>query len=167
MFVAPDGRKVTAAAEKAAIEETVDALGQGAQVAGVADPAEPRHPQIRAAFAPDTPLRGRYDHPVCAQEFLDGLWKIGGAGHQVGGHPYSVQDPVEIEVAQAVLDGQVSLDDPRLSDEAGGWSLLAQFDSEACADMMWGDAGALYWLIRPRDLAERRFDRAMFTWQCS
>ncbi|MEU9431033.1 DUF1963 domain-containing protein [Streptomyces sp. NPDC048252] len=77
------------------------------------------------------------------------------------------RDPVEIEVAQAVLDGQVSLDDPRLSDEAGGWSLLAQFDSEACADMMWGDAGVLYWLIRPRDLAERRFDRAMFTWQCS
>lgn len=34
VFVAPGGRKVTAAAEKAAIEETVDALGQGSQVAG-------------------------------------------------------------------------------------------------------------------------------------
>lgn len=33
--------------------------------------------------------------------------------------------------------------------------------------MTWGDAGALYWLIRPKDLAERRFDRARFTWQCS
>ncbi|WP_171166772.1 DUF1963 domain-containing protein [Streptomyces sp. I05A-00742] len=38
----------------------------------------------------------------------------------------------------------------------GGWTLLAQF---AMSD------GCLYWLIRPRDLAERRFDRAMFTWQ--
>ncbi|MEV6794922.1 DUF1963 domain-containing protein [Streptomyces sp. NPDC051320] len=26
---------------------------------------------------------------------------------------------------------------------------------------------ALYWLIRPEDLADRRFERAMFTWQCS
>ncbi|MFF3611502.1 DUF1963 domain-containing protein [Streptomyces sp. NPDC002580] len=26
--------------------------------------------------------------------------------------------------------------------------------------------GALYLLIRPEDLAERRFGRAMFTWQC-
>ncbi|MFC8285697.1 DUF1963 domain-containing protein [Streptomyces cyaneofuscatus] len=34
------------------------------------------------------------------------------------------------------------------------------------ADMMWGDAGVLYWLIRPEDLAERRFERAMLTWQC-
>lgn len=34
-------------------------------------------------------------------------------------------------------------------------------------DMMWGDAVALYWLIRPKDLAKRRFDGAMFTWQCS
>ncbi|MFD3645178.1 DUF1963 domain-containing protein [Streptomyces cyaneofuscatus] len=33
--------------------------------------------------------------------------------------------------------------------------------------MMWGDAGVLYWLIRPEDLAERRFERAMSTWQCS
>ncbi|MGG7575788.1 DUF1963 domain-containing protein [Streptomyces sirii] len=44
--------------------------------------------------------------------------------------------------------------------------LLAQFDSDDDADMMWGDCGALYWLIRPEDLADRRFDRAMFTWQC-
>ncbi|MGI5338444.1 DUF1963 domain-containing protein [Streptomyces sp. CA-181903] len=29
-----------------------------------------------------------------------------------------------------------------------------------------GDAGTLYWLIRRRDLAERRFERAVLTWQC-
>ncbi|MEU6372620.1 MMPL family transporter [Streptomyces sp. NPDC046909] len=40
VFVAPDGRKVTADAEKAAIEDAVDALGDGSQVAGVADPFE-------------------------------------------------------------------------------------------------------------------------------
>lgn len=130
--------------------------------------AEPWHPQIRDTFAPGAPLGQRYDHPVCAQEFLDALWEFDDAvGHQIGGHAHPVQDPVEIEIAEAVLDGEVSWEDPRLSAEAGGWVLLAQFDSEDAADMMWGDCGALYWLIRPQDLAERRFDRAMFTWQCS
>ncbi|THA33696.1 YwqG family protein [Streptomyces sp. A1547] len=130
--------------------------------------AEPWHPRIRDAFAAGAPLGNRYDHPVCSQEFLDALWEFDDeVGHQIGGHAHSVQNPVEIEVAEAVLDGDVSWDDPRLSEEAGGWVLLAQFDSEDAADMMWGDAGALYWLIRPEDLAERRFERAMFTWQCS
>ncbi|MEQ8147337.1 YwqG family protein [Streptomyces sp. OP7] len=129
---------------------------------------EPWHPSVRAAFAPAAPLGNRYDHPVCSQEFLDALWKFDDeVGHRIGGHAHSVQNPVEMEIAEAVLDGEVSWDDPRLSEEAGGWVLLAQFDSEDAADMMWGDAGALYWLIRPEDLAERRFERAMFTWQCS
>ncbi|KUO18725.1 hypothetical protein AQJ91_23790 [Streptomyces dysideae] len=129
---------------------------------------EPWHPSVRAAFAPGAPLGNRYDHPVCSQEFLDALWEFDDeVGHQIGGHAHSVQNPVEIEIAEAVLDGEVPWDDPRLSEEAGNWVLLTQFDSEHAADMMWGDAGALYWLIRPEDLAERRFERAMFTWQCS
>ncbi|MFJ7592049.1 YwqG family protein [Streptomyces sp. NPDC097617] len=129
--------------------------------------AEPWHPQIRDAFAPQAPLGQRYDHPVCEQEFLDAVWDFDGeVGHQIGGHAHSIQNPVEIEVAEAVLHGDTSWDDPRLSEEVGQWLLLAQFDSEDVADMMWGDCGALYWLIRPQDLAERRFDRAMFTWQC-
>ncbi|WP_327710655.1 YwqG family protein [Streptomyces sp. NBC_00464] len=128
---------------------------------------EPWHPSVRAAFVPDAPLGNRYDHPVCSQEFLDALWEFDGeVGHRIGGHAHSVQNPVEIEIAEAVLDGEASWDDPRLSEETGNWVLLAQFDSEDAADMMWGDAGALYWLIRPEDLAERRFERAMFTWQC-
>ncbi|WP_055612326.1 YwqG family protein [Streptomyces phaeochromogenes] len=130
--------------------------------------AEPWHPRMRDAFAPQAPLGQRYDHPVCADEFIEALWDFGEAvGHQVGGHAHSVQNPVEIEIAEAVFEGEVTWEDPRLSDEAGSWVLLAQFDSEDAADMMWGDSGALYWLIRPRDLVERRFDRAMFTWQCS
>ncbi|MGW5235219.1 YwqG family protein [Streptomyces nodosus] len=128
---------------------------------------EPWHPLMRDAFAPGAPLGNRYDHPVCSPEFLDALWEFDHeVGHQIGGHAHSVQNPVEIEIAEAVLDGEVSWGDARLSEEAGRWVLLAQFDSEVAADMMWGDAGALYWLIRPEDLAERRFERAMFTWQC-
>ncbi|MFC3235303.1 DUF1963 domain-containing protein [Streptomyces nitrosporeus] len=129
--------------------------------------AEPWHPSVRDAFAPHAPLGNRYDHPVCAQEFLDALGDLGDeAGHRIGGHARSVQNPVEIEIAEAVMGGAASWDDPRLSEEAGRRVLLAQFDSEDAADMMWGDAGVLYWLIRPEDLAERCFERAMSTWQC-
>ncbi|MFF3374848.1 MMPL family transporter [Streptomyces sp. NPDC002680] len=38
VFVAPDGQKVTATENREAVEEAVDALGDGTQVAGVADP---------------------------------------------------------------------------------------------------------------------------------
>ncbi|MFD4606395.1 MMPL family transporter [Streptomyces sp. NPDC058464] len=38
VFVAPDGQRVTATGHRKAIEETVTALGDGAQVAGVTDP---------------------------------------------------------------------------------------------------------------------------------
>ncbi|MFI8403344.1 DUF1963 domain-containing protein [Streptomyces sp. NPDC085463] len=48
-------------------------------------------------------------------------------------------------------------------------SLALQHLSPEVAEKWLGlhDAGALYWLIRPEGLAERRFERAMFTWQCS
>ncbi|MFE2560736.1 YwqG family protein [Streptomyces sp. NPDC059352] len=130
--------------------------------------AEPWHPRIREAFVPGAPLGNRYDHPVCSQDFLDALWGFDDeVGHQIGGHAHSIQNPVEIEIAEAVLDGKAPWGDPILDREIVEWTLLAQFDSDDAADMMWGDAGALYWLIRPQDLAEHRFDRAMFTWQCS
>ncbi|MFE7332738.1 YwqG family protein [Streptomyces sp. NPDC057565] len=130
--------------------------------------SEPWHPQVRDVFAPGAPLGNRYDHPVCSRDFLDALWEFDReVGHQIGGHAHSVQNPVEIEVAEAVMDRDVSWGDPALDKEISNWVLLTQFDSDDAADMMWGDAGALYWLIRPQDLAERRFDRAMFTWQCS
>ncbi|MER5731685.1 YwqG family protein [Streptomyces sp. NPDC002138] len=129
--------------------------------------AEPWHPRIQQTFAPQAPFGHRYDHPVCAQPFLDAVWDFDGdVGHQLGGHAHPVQNPVELEIAHAALDGAPAWDDPRMRDEVGRWVLLAQFDSEEAADMMWGDCGALYWLIRPEDLTAHRFDRAKFTWQC-
>ncbi|MFE5597039.1 YwqG family protein [Streptomyces sp. NPDC056549] len=130
--------------------------------------AEPWHPRIRDAFTAGARLGYRYNHPVCSQELLAAMWEFDDeVRHQIGRHAHSVQNPVGIEVAEAALIGEGSWDDPRLSEEAGDSVLFAQFDSEDAVDMMWGDAGALYWLIRPEDLAERRFERAMFTWQCS
>ncbi|MGY5138098.1 YwqG family protein [Streptomyces nigrescens] len=99
-------------------------------------------------------------------DFQEALWDhFEGTEHRIGGHAHPVQDEVETEVARGAL-GSPPWDDPRIKEEALRWVLLAQIDSDDDADMMWGDCGALYWLIRPEDLAERRFDRAMFTWQC-
>lgn len=115
---------------------------------------EPDSPRILAAFG-DRAGRGS-GHPVAAEEFIEAVYEEVSVGvcHQTGGYPLSVQGPVEYEAAQA--DGS----DP------GQWLLLAQFDSDDNSDMLWGDAGVLYWLIREPDLAARRFDRAVFTWQC-
>ncbi|MFD7920515.1 YwqG family protein [Streptomyces sp. NPDC059740] len=125
------------------------------------------HPLAGEVFAPGAPAAQPQENPAWAEAFLDALEEVDTSiGHQIGGHARPVQNTVELEIASAVLEGKVGWDDPRLVEEAGGWLLLAQIDSDSAAGMMWGDVGTLYWLIRPRDLAERRFDRAMFTWQC-
>ncbi|MFJ8110316.1 YwqG family protein [Streptomyces sp. NPDC096132] len=87
-------------------------------------------------------------------------------GHQIGGHAVPVQGPVEYEIANAELGGSGTWGDEPLDREAERWVLLAQFDSDSDAHMTWGDAGTLYWLIRPEDLATHRFDRARLTVQC-
>lgn len=94
-------------------------------------------------------------HPLRGREFCNVIWSSGQAPlHQLGGYAWPVQGDVEYEVAGA------GASHPR------DWVLLAQFDSDDTAHMLWGDSGILYWLIRPDDLAARRFDRAAFTWQC-
>ncbi len=121
----------------------------------------PEHPVMHREFA-----RLPEDHPLHGEEFADALWDhCQGTEHRIGGHATPVQGEVEFEVARGALGGP-PWDDPRIDEEALRWVLLAQFDSDDDADMMWGDCGALYWLIRPEDLTEGRFDRAMFTWQC-
>ena len=40
------------------------------------------------------------------------------------------------------------------------------FDSDGDAGMEWGDVAALYWLIRPEDLAAHRFGQVPLTMQC-
>ncbi|MFF8288904.1 YwqG family protein [Streptomyces sp. NPDC016309] len=120
-----------------------------------------RHPVVHREFGPE-----RDGHPLWGGAFEDALWDhTGGTEHRIGGHATPVQDAVELEVARGALGGP-PWDDPRIGEEALRWVLLAQFDSDDDADMMWGDCGALYWLIRPEDLAERRFERALLTWQC-
>ncbi|MFF7725520.1 YwqG family protein [Streptomyces sp. NPDC008001] len=129
-----------------------------------AEPTAPYlwHPVVYGEFDPMPD-----DHPLWDEDFREAVWELSeGTEHRIGGHANPVQDEVETEVARGAL-GNPPWSDPRIQEEALRWVLLAQFDSDDDADMMWGDCGALYWLIRPEDLAARRFDRAMFTWQCS
>lgn len=46
------------------------------------------------------------------------------------------------------------------------WILLFQLDTDAAADMMWGDVGTVYFTIKKDDLAARRFENAWFSMQC-
>ncbi|QKV95301.1 DUF1963 domain-containing protein [Streptomyces sp. NA02950] len=123
-------------------------------------------PAVACAFGFES-WRDRYEHPATSGRFGQALERHQQhGGHQALGHPQSIQGPVELEVAQAVLGCGLSQDDPRVVAEAEGWTLLAQFDSDGDAGMSWGDCGVLYWLIRPEHLAANRFDQAVLTWQC-
>lgn len=76
-----------------------------------------------------------------------------------------MQGPVESEVAEVALAGTKPSPD-ELAAEAARWSLLVQLDSDDSIDAMWGDAGMLYWLARPAELAAGNLEGTLFTWQC-
>ncbi|MEU3353323.1 YwqG family protein [Streptomyces sp. NPDC037389] len=130
------------------------------------------HPDFLSALRRDGDAgdQDHPSHPAEAEAFVEALWDLErAADHLIGGHANPVQGPVEDEIAHGYLrrDGaDIPWSDPRIADEARRWTLLAQIDTDDAADMMWGDCGALYWLIRPEDLAAGRFDQAMFTMQC-
>lgn len=73
------------------------------------------------------------------------------------GYPGSVQDDVEDLLDDAVADDE-DLAELLGTDAPERWLPLATFAYPR-------HHGLLYYLIQPRDLAARRFDRALFTWQ--
>ncbi|MER5428521.1 MMPL family transporter [Streptomyces sp. NPDC002588] len=115
VFVAPDGQKVTAAAHKQAIEETVDALGDGSQVAGVADPFT-----AKAVGEDGTTAYATVTYKVKSSEVTDasraalekaadrareaGLTvEAGGSAMDSGGGPGGVAEIIGLSVAALVL----------------------------------------------------------------
>jgi uncharacterized protein YwqG len=94
-----------------------------------------------------------------------------GPRHQFGGYPMPIQsDEMEIE-AQLGSHGIYGGDqrDERfeaLEQGASEWRLLFQVDSDEKLDVMWGDAGMLYFWIREAEAREGRFDRAWLVLQC-
>ena len=96
---------------------------------------------------------------------LDELPHGGYDTHQIGGYARPQQSAVELEVEQLRrgLGGEpFEWSDPDVRVAATGWQLLLQVASDEGADMMWGDVGQLYYLVRsPNDPEE-----ALFTMQC-
>ncbi|WP_158558517.1 MULTISPECIES: DUF1963 domain-containing protein [unclassified Streptomyces] len=128
-------------------------------------------PPVRAALLGDTGDGGDWPDPRRApaelRPFLRAFNRLRGhIGHQFGGHALPIQGPVEYEVTYPDLGDTHSWGDRFHDEEAQRWLLLAQFEIDAATETSYGDDRALYWLIRPEDLAARRFDRARLTVQC-
>ncbi len=94
--------------------------------------------------------------------------------HQLLGYPQAIQDnEMELDCQLAshglyVGDGK-GYKDPRVKTLRAGarnWRLLLQIDSDDAAEMMWGDAGMLYFWITESDLKERRFENVWMISQC-
>ncbi|MEU6555721.1 MMPL family transporter [Streptomyces sp. NPDC046915] len=115
VFVAPDGQKVTATDNKKAIERTVDELGDGSQVAGVADPFT-----SKAVSGDGTTAYATVTYKVKSAEVTDaartalekaadqarraGLTvETGGSATDGGGGPGGVAELIGISVAAVVL----------------------------------------------------------------
>ena len=94
------------------------------------------------------------------------------SAHRLLGHSANIQGDMQLE-AQLVTNGLYCGDpsgyhDSRpkeLESGADDWVLLLQLDSDDHADLMWGDAGMLYYWILFSDLAALRFDRTRMTLQ--
>ena len=127
------------------------------------------HAAVHAAYGnPDDPT-AIYDHPINSDEFYDAIAEIRrghSPHHQIGGYAFPVQGAVETEAAHVFHPGKEPEAVEARKALAAQLVLLAQIDSEPRNGMGWGDAGMLYWLIHPDDLAAGRFDQAAFTWQC-
>ncbi len=100
--------------------------------------------------------------------------------HQIGGFPDPVQnDDMEMECQMASNEphgGDESGDRasgdrdptaPGIREGAGEWSLLFQIDSDDELDVMWGDAGMLYFWVRREDARKHHFDGVWMVLQCS
>jgi uncharacterized protein YwqG len=107
------------------------------------------------------------------QEFEGQAYGQNVGRHRMFGHSANVQGDMQLE-AQLVSNGLYCGDpsgynDPRaaaLAPGAADWVLLLQLDSDDRANIMWGDAGMLYFWIRRQDLAALRFDRTWLSLQC-
>jgi uncharacterized protein YwqG len=113
---------------------------------------------------------------------LEGDWLIDFAAsvydeepkHQMGGYPQPIQgDAMELEcqlASNGINVGEPSgYKDPRaaaLGVGAADWRLLLQMDSDDELNLMWGDAGTIYFWIREEDARARRFENVWLVLQC-
>ena len=93
--------------------------------------------------------------------------------HKLFGYPDLIQNDIFLE-CQLVSSGLYCGDpggynDPRAKELKKGvqdWMLLFQIDSDDNADMMWGDAGRVYFAIKKQDLLSGNYDGVWSVLQC-
>lgn len=98
------------------------------------------------------------------------LQMLAGPAHQLLGHPGPIRDQPAEEcefAAHGIVHHHTPRGDaPAARPDRAEWRLLLQLDTDDEADMAWGDAGRLYFMIRDEDLRARRFDHAWLIFQC-
>jgi uncharacterized protein YwqG len=86
--------------------------------------------------------------------------------HYMLGEPYNVQNNVFEELIYYENEGQINWDSTEIDAKSKELVLLFQMDSDDDLDVMWGDAGMLYFCIEKQDLLHKRFNEVKFTLQC-
>ena len=105
-------------------------------------------------------------------------WPVLGSGHPDTAHRFLGQpDPIQgdMQLECPFASNGVYVGTPEGYDSVDGlsrpgaadWRLLLQIDSDDTADMMWGDAGRLYWWIREADLTAGKWNAVWLVLQCS
>ncbi len=105
-----------------------------------------------------------------AEHLPDGV-ELSGT-HQLGGHASWIQHPVEQEVLQAASGSYsaAGFDTDRwasVRDQVDQWRTIAAIDTESRNDMMWGDAGTVYFAADLDTLNSERFEDIWFNMPCS
>lgn len=94
--------------------------------------------------------------------------------HHLLGHPYVVQNPMELECQLASNGFNCGSELSEVEQEvaqslepgAADWTLLLQLDTDDAPGWMWGDMGVLYFWIRRQDLAGADFSNGWGILQC-
>ena len=131
--------------------------------ADIPDGSDERNPTLKS----DDATQERY------ADVRNRVASAGATSHKLLGYPEPIQNEMEGECATAssgiYMGDAKGEEDPRykaLEATKRDWHLLLQVDSDDTADMMWGDAGRLYFWIRDQDLRALRFDKSWMIFQC-
>jgi len=108
-----------------------------------------------------------------SDQYFELLESLGGH-HRLLGYSEPIQGEMELE-CELVTNGLYCGDSrgynesraKELEKTCHHWRLLLQIDSDdENSDMMWGDAGRLYFWIKEEDLRQKRFDECWLISQC-
>lgn len=136
---------------------------------------------MRAQESLPSPQRLQVDPDALDEAAWDSLYDTVSANdgdppwHQIGGWPQPIQnDEMELE-CQFAANGLYSSDAAvygsdaakALAPGASDWRLLLQLDSDPACEMMWGDAGMLYFWIRENEARAGDFSNVWMILQCS